>query len=94
MTFDVVLQFLLVLKRSPAQVAGLRLVSGVGPPDVAVVGSVGGEGLPAVLTLEGSLSGVLADVCAQNTGGSEGLEQDNSKHCEWKVLPSVSFIIW
>lgn len=74
-TFYVKLQFLLVLKRSPAQVAGVRLVSGVGAPDVAVVRGVGGEGLPAVFALEGPLSGVLADVRAQNTGGSEGLEE-------------------
>lgn len=70
-----VLKFLLVLKRSSAQVAGMRLVLGVSPPDVAVVGSVGGESLPAVLALEGPLSGVLSDVCSQNTGGSEGLEE-------------------
>lgn len=47
----------------------------MGPPDVAVVGGVGGEGLPAVLALERPLSGVLADMCAQNTRGGEGLEE-------------------
>ncbi len=80
MTFHVVLKFLLLLKRSPAQLAGIRLVSGVCPPDVAVVGGVGGEGLPAVLTLEGPLSRVLADVCSQDTGGSEGLEEKKTPH--------------
>lgn len=70
------MKFLFLLKRSPAQVAGMGLVPGVGPPDVAVVGGVRGEGLPAVLALEGPLSGVLADVCSQNTGGGEGLEEE------------------
>lgn len=54
----------------------MRLVFGVGPANVAVVGSVGGEGLPAVFALEGPLSGVLADVSAQNTGGCEGLREE------------------
>lgn len=75
MTFHVVLKLLLLLKGDSAQVAGVGLVLGVGPPNVAVVGGVGGEGLPAVLALEGPLSGVLADVRSQNTGGSEGLEE-------------------
>ncbi len=81
MTFHVVLELVFFLKSSPAQVAGIGLVLGVGPPDVAVVGGVGGEGLPAVLALEGPLSGVLADVCSQNAGGSEGLEEkEGDKH--------------
>lgn len=90
MTFHVVLKFLFVLKRSPAQVAGIRLVFGVGPPDVAVVGRVGGEGLPAVLALEGPLSGVLADVCSQDAGGSEGLEEEK-KGREHFVSMTFSF---
>lgn len=68
------LELLLVLKRGAAQFAWIRFVPGVGPPDVAVVGGVRGEGLPAVLALERPLPGVLADVCAQDAGGSEGLE--------------------
>lgn len=79
MVFNVVFQLLLVLERSSAQLAGERLVSGVSPPDVAVVRGVRGEGLPAVLTLEGSLPGVLADVCAQDTGGCEGLEEEEGR---------------
>lgn len=79
MIFHVVLELLFLLKSSPAQVAGMGLVPGVGPPDVAVVCGVRGEGLPAVLTLEGSLSGVLADVCSQDTGGCEGLEEKRKK---------------
>lgn len=75
MTVGVLLELLLLLERGPAQVAGVRLVLGVGPPDVAVVGRVRREGLPAVLALEGPLSGVLADVRAQDTGGGEGLEE-------------------
>lgn len=67
------LELRLLLERGPALVAGERLVSGVSPPDVAVVRRVGGEGLPAVFALERPLAGVLADVCAQNTGGGEGL---------------------
>lgn len=74
MAFHVILELLVVLERGAAQVARIRLVSGVGPPDVAVVGGVRGEGLPAVLALERPLPGVLADVCAQDAGGSEGLE--------------------
>lgn len=74
-----VFKLLLLLERSSAQVARVRLVFGVGPPDVAVMGGVGGEGLPAVLALEGPLSGVLADVCAQDTGGGEGLEEEGIK---------------
>lgn len=70
-----IFQLLFLLESSPAQLAGMRLVLGVGPPDVAVVGGVRGEGLPAVLTLEGPLPGVLADMCPQDTGGSEGLEE-------------------
>lgn len=83
-----VFQLLLLLKRSSAQLAGERLVFGVGPPDVAVMGGVGGEGLPAVLALEGPLSGVLADVCAQNAGGSEGLEERN-----FKLFVSIIFTL-
>lgn len=79
MAFHVVFQLLLVLKGRSAQVAGIVLIFGVGPADVAVVGGVGGEGLAAVLALEGPLSGVLADVCAQNTGGCEGLERKGIK---------------
>lgn len=69
--------FLLLLKGSSAQVAGKRLIPGVGPTDVAVVCGVGSKGLPAVLALEGPLSGVLADVCSQDAGGGEGLEEEN-----------------
>lgn len=79
MIVHVVLELLLLLKSSPAQVAGMGLVPGVGPPDVTVVCGVRGEGLPAVLTLEGSLSGVLADVCSQDTGGCEGLGKKKKK---------------
>lgn len=78
-TFHVVLESLFLLKRSSAQVAGIGLVLGVGPPDVAVVGGVRGEGLPAVLALEGPLSGVLADVCSQDAGGREGLEEEEEE---------------
>lgn len=67
------LELLLVLEGGAAQLARMRLVPGVGAPDVAVVGGVGGEGLPAVLALERPLPGVLADVCAQDAGGGEGL---------------------
>lgn len=74
MTPHVVLELQLLLEGGSAQVAGMGLVSGVGPSDVAVVRGVGGEGLPAVLALEGPLSGVLPDVCSQDAGGSEGLE--------------------
>jgi len=63
------------LKRRPTQLASVRLVSGVGSADVAVMGGVRGEGLPAVFALKGPLSGVLADVCAQDTGGSESLKE-------------------
>jgi len=73
MSFHVMFKFQFLLERSSAHVAGAGLVLGVGPPDVAVVGGVRREGLPAVLTLEGPLPGVLADVRAQNTGSSEGL---------------------
>lgn len=79
MTFPVVLQFVLLLKRSVAQLAGIRLVLGVRPPDVAVVCGVRGEGLPAVFALEGPLSGVLADVCSQDAGGCEGLDDDTQR---------------
>lgn len=68
-------ELLLLQKSGPTQLAGKRLVPGMGPADVAVVGRVGGEGLPAVLTLEGPLSGMLADVSAQDAGGSEGLKE-------------------
>lgn len=78
MAFHVILELLVVLKGGAAQFARKRLVSGVGPPDVAVVGGVRGEGLPAVLALERPLPGVLADVCAQDAGGSEGLEGQTS----------------
>lgn len=74
MVFHVILELLFVLKGGAAQFARIRLVSGVRPPDVTVVGGVRGEGLPAVLALERPLPGVLADVCAQDAGGSEGLE--------------------
>lgn len=74
-TFHVMLELLFLLEGGAAQLAGTRLVPGVGPPDVAVVGGVRGEGLPAVLALERPLPGVLADVCAQDAGGSEGLEE-------------------
>lgn len=70
----VVLELQVLLEGDAAQLARMRLVPGVGPPDVAVVGGVGGEGLPAVLALERPLPGVLADVRAQDAGGSEGLE--------------------
>lgn len=70
-----VFQLLFLLERRSTQFARVRLVSGVGAADVAVVGGVRGEGLPAVFALEGPLPGVLADVCAQDTGGSEGLEE-------------------
>lgn len=83
MTFHVISEFLFVLERSSAQVAGVGLVLGVGPPDVAVVGGVRSEGLPAVLALEGPLSGVLADVSAQNAGSSEGLDE---REAEFKWL--------
>lgn len=82
MSFHVVLKFLVLLKGSSAQVAGIRLIPGVGPTDVAVVGGVGGEGLPAVLTLEGPLSGVLTDVCSQDAGGGEGLEEEDEVSME------------
>lgn len=73
-------ELLLLLEGGSAQLTQVRLLSGVGPPDVAVVGRVGGEGLPAVLALEGPLSGVLADVGSQDTGGGEGLnEQFNTQ---------------
>lgn len=80
MAFHVVFKLLLFLERRSAQLAWIQLVSGVRPTDVAVVGGVGGEGLPAVLALEGPLAGVLSDVCAQNTGGSEGLGEWSLKH--------------
>lgn len=80
MAFHVVFKLLLFLERHSAQLAWIRLVSGVRPTDVAVVGGVGGEGLPAVLALEGPLTGVLSDVCAQNAGGSEGLGEWSLKH--------------
>lgn len=70
-----VLQFALLLKSGVAQLAGVRLVFGVRPPDVAVVRGVRGEGLPAVFALEGPLAGVLPDVRPQDAGGSEGLEE-------------------
>lgn len=73
MTFRVVFQLLHVFKGCSAHFARIGLVLGVGPSDVTVVSSVRGEGLPAVLTLERSLSGVLANVCAQNTGSRECL---------------------
>lgn len=73
MTFPVVLQFVLLLKSGIAQLAGIGLVFGVRPPDVAVVRGVRGEGLAAVFALEGPLSGVLPNVRPQNAGGSEGL---------------------
>lgn len=82
MIFHVVLKFLFLLKGSSAQVAGIRLIPGVGPTDVAVVGGVGGEGLPAVLALEGPLSGVLANVCSQDAGGGEGLEEEDEGSME------------
>lgn len=89
-TFNVAFKFLLVLKRSSAQVAGVRLVFGVGPSDVAVVGGVGGEGLPAVLALEGPLSGVLADVCSQDAGGGEGLEEKTFSFVKFTVLVATT----
>lgn len=72
----VILELQVLLKGGAAQVARGRLVSGVGPPDVAVVGGVRGERLPAVLALERPLPGVLADVRAQDAGGSKGLEEE------------------
>lgn len=71
--FAVVFQ-LLLLKGCPAHPARVRFVSGVGPADVAVVGRVGGEGLPAVFALEGPLAGVLPDVRAQNARGGKSLK--------------------
>lgn len=71
----VVLQLLLLRKSGPAQLALERLFPGVGPADVAVVGGVGSEGLPAVLALEGPLSGVLTNVRAQDAGGSKRLKE-------------------
>lgn len=38
---------------------------------MAVVGRVGGEGLPTVLALEGLLAGVLSDVRAKDAGSRE-----------------------
>lgn len=81
MACHVIVELLLVLERGAAQVARIRLVFGVGPPDVAVVGGVGGEGLPAVLALERPLPGVLADVRAQDAGGSEGLQGKPALSC-------------
>lgn len=74
MALDVILELQVLLEGGAAQLTRIGLVSGVGPPDVAVVGGVGGEGLPAVLALERPLPGVLADVRAQDAGGSKGLE--------------------
>lgn len=66
---------MLLLKGGIAQLAGVGLVFGVRPPDVAVVRGVRGEGLAAVLALEGPLSGVLPDVRSQDARGSEGLQE-------------------
>lgn len=88
MTFPVVLQFALLLKSGVAQLAGVRLVFGVRPPDVAVVRGVRGEGLPAVFALEGPLAGVLPDVRPQDAGGSEGLEE-GGREAEGRQQPET-----
>lgn len=64
--FAMVFQLLLLLKRHPAQPAWVQFVPGVGPANVAVMGRVGGEGLPAVFAFKGPLTRVLPDVRAQN----------------------------
>lgn len=51
----------------------------VGAPDVAVVGSVGGKGLPAVPALEGLLAGVLSDVRAKDAGSRELLQRAENR---------------
>lgn len=52
---------------------GAALVLAVRAPHVAVVCRVRGEGFATVLALEGLLSRVLADVCAQDAGGCKRL---------------------
>ena len=74
MTLHVVIEFCRFLKGASTHVARVGFILGVGAPDVAVVSRVRGEGFPAVFTLERPLSGVLADVRAQDAGGSKGLE--------------------
>lgn len=87
MDLHVVPELLLFLKGGAAQITQVWLVSGVGPADVAVVSRMGGEGLTAVLALERPLSGVLADVSPQNTGGGEGLNmQLNTNFKFWSLF--------
>lgn len=97
MTLNVILELLLLLKRSSAQVAGIRPVPGVGPPDVAVMSGVRGEGLPAVLALEGPLSGVLPDVCSEDAGGSEGLgegsEGEEKREENVRIIFRISVLV-
>lgn len=88
-----VLKFLLLFERNSAQAAGAGLVLGVGPPDVAVVRGVGGEGLPAVLALEGPLPGVLADVCAQDAGGGEGLQERSTGSVRCICFATLKFTV-
>lgn len=75
MTVHVVLEFCRLLKGACTHVARVGFILGVGAPDVAVVCGVRSEGFPAVFTLERPLSGVLADVRAQDAGSGECLEQ-------------------
>ena len=68
------LHLLLIQERRAAHPTWEGLELRMRAADVAVVGGVRREGLPAVLTLERPLARVLADVRPQNTGGSKGLK--------------------
>lgn len=68
-----IFEFLNLLEGTPTNITGERLIFGMSTADVAVMSSVRGESLPAVLALERALAGMLPDVGAKDAGRSEGL---------------------
>ena len=81
MALHVKVHLLLVQERGPARrAAGEGLELRMRAADVAVVGGVRREGLPAVLALERPLARVLADVRAQDAGGGEGLNGEKNNN--------------
>lgn len=77
MTRHVKFEFLEVLEGTLTNITGEGFVFGMGAPDVAVVSGVRCEGLPAVLTLERALAGMLSDMSAKDAGRGESLDKAN-----------------
>lgn len=82
-------EFLLLQEVLAADSASAAFVLAVCAPHVAVVSRMGGKGFAAVSTLEGLLSRVLADVSAQDAGGSECLKRRSAWRGGEKSLEAV-----